>query len=213
MFDDLITRHTPPPNRVATCEGDSEHHLPEGAVMMAFAMHLLRTVRGLTHVSVHPDGEHGKRFDFRGWLLKRGFTMSAPTGTTSYGGTYRSPKGQTVVVNPSSGRGDVVAEGEGFSIVAECKGGIINTKHPGQQSRLRQGLCETVGLSLASPVVTGRRQFAVVPKTRVTENLARRMAVRASVGGIAIALVDGRGHVFEVTPELVPPTAPGDIEA
>jgi hypothetical protein len=53
------------------------------------------------------------------------------------------------VVNPSSGRGDVVAEGQGFGIVAECKGVIVNTRHAGQTSRLRQGLCETIGLSLA----------------------------------------------------------------
>jgi hypothetical protein len=57
----------------------------------------------------------------------------------------------------------------------ECKGGIINTKHPGQQSRLRRRLCEAIGLSLASPRSEGRRQFAVVPLTKVTENLARRM--------------------------------------
>ena len=36
--------------------------------MVAFAMHLLRTVPGLKHVAIHPDGEHGKRFDFLGWL-------------------------------------------------------------------------------------------------------------------------------------------------
>jgi hypothetical protein len=99
------------------------------------------------------------------------------------------------------GRGDVAAEGQGFSIVAECKGGIINTRHPGQQSRLRQGLCETVGLSLASPVVPGRRQFVVVPKARATETLARRMAQRAGGAGITIALVDGSGNVFEVAAE------------
>lgn len=198
MFDDLITHRAPPPKRVGACEGDTEHHLPEGAVMVAFTMYLLRTVPGLNHVSIHPDGEHGKQFDFKEWLRKRGFTMSGSTGKTSYGGTYSSPKGQTVVINPTSGRGDVVAEGEGFSIVAECKGGIINTKHPGQQSRLRQGLCETVGLSLASPIVTGRRQFVVVPQTKITENLARRMAERVRAAGVAIALVDGRGNVFEV---------------
>jgi hypothetical protein len=58
--------------------------------MVAFAMHLLRTVPGLKHVAVHPDGEHGKRFDFRGWLAKRGFMLTEPTGTTPYGaGTLR----------------------------------------------------------------------------------------------------------------------------
>jgi hypothetical protein len=39
--------------------------------MLAYAMHLLRTTS--THeVLVHPDGEHGKRFDFAGWLSKQG---------------------------------------------------------------------------------------------------------------------------------------------
>ena len=127
--------------------------------------------------------------------------MTAASGKTTYGGAYASSGGQKVVVNPSSGRGDVVAEGEGFSIVAECKGGIINTKHAGQLSHLRQGLCETVGLSLASPLTASRRQFAVVPRTKVTESLARRMAKRAHAAGIEIALVDGRGNVFGVNPE------------
>jgi hypothetical protein len=31
--------------------------------MVAFAMHLLRTVSGLCAVSIHPDGEHGKCFE------------------------------------------------------------------------------------------------------------------------------------------------------
>jgi hypothetical protein len=30
MFDDLITYSAPPPNRSGKCEGDHEHHLPEG---------------------------------------------------------------------------------------------------------------------------------------------------------------------------------------
>ena len=99
MFDDLISHHEPPPNRVGTCEDGVEHHLTEGAVMVAFAMHLLRTVPGLKHVAIHPDGEHGKRFDFRGWLEKHGFAMIEPMGSTRYGGKYQSVAGQTVLVN------------------------------------------------------------------------------------------------------------------
>jgi hypothetical protein len=72
MFDDLITYHAPPPNRVSSCLGEVEHHFSEGAVMMAFAMHLLRTVPDLVHVAVHPDGEHGKRFAFKDWLQRQG---------------------------------------------------------------------------------------------------------------------------------------------
>jgi hypothetical protein len=195
MLDNLITHRPPPPNRVAACDGDVEHYLSEGAVMLAFALHLLRSVLGLKQVAIHPDGEHGKRFDFRDWLLGQGFTLEKPSGRTSYGGLYRSTDGKTLVVHPASGLGDVVAEWEGGSIVAECKGGVLNTRHPGQQSRLRQGLSETIGLSLASPVVPNRRQFAVVPRTKATEALAKRMAERAARAGVTIALVDGRGVV------------------
>lgn len=201
MFDDLIIARPPPPNRMNACSDEVEHHLPEGAVMLAFSMHLLNTVPHLSEVSIHPDGEHGKRFDFRVWLERRGFAMVLPIGSTSYGGRYSSGSGRTVTVVPASGRGDVVAETNGASFVAECKGGIINTRHAGQLSRLRKGLCETVGLSLASPLVGGRRQFAVVPRTGETERLARRLAPRALLAGIKIALVDGRGKVFDVTPD------------
>jgi hypothetical protein len=200
MFDDLITHRAPPPNRAGMCDGEHEQHLPEGAVMVAFAMHLLRTVPGLREVSIHPDGEHSKRFDFSGWLGKRGFVMTSGLGKTAYGGTYADGDGKTIVVNPSSGRGDVVAESDGMRVVAECKGGIVNTRHAGQLSRLRQGLCEVIGLSLATPLVERRRQFAVVPRTKVTETLAGRMAARALSAGIEIALVDARGNVFDVKP-------------
>lgn len=166
--------------------------------MLAFAFHLLRTVPNLVKVSVHPDGEHGNRFDFRGWLAAQGFDLVQPSGSTTYGGRYESADGRQVIVHPASGLGDVVAEWDGESIVAECKGGVLNTRHAGQQSRLRKGLCETVGLSLASPIAQGRKQFAVVPKTRATEALARRMAGRAARAGIAIALVDGIGAVETV---------------
>lgn len=97
-----------------------------------------------------------------------------------------------------TGHGDVVADIEGRSFVAECKGGVINTRHAGQLSRLRQGLCETIGLSLASPIAEGRRQFAVVPRTKATEVLARRMAERAAAAGIEIVLIDGQGVVHDI---------------
>ncbi|MBZ0148679.1 MAG: hypothetical protein K8F62_14220 [Pseudorhodoplanes sp.] len=195
MLNNLVTYRPPPPNRIAACEHDVEHHLSEGAVMLAFAFHLLRTVQGLKKVSIHPDGEHGNRFDFKGWLAANGLGLAQPSGRTPYGGRYEHSDGRQIVVHPASGLGDVVAEWEGGSIVAECKGGVLNTRHPGQQSRLRQGLCETVGLSLASPIVPGRKQFAVVPRTRATEALARRMSVRTAHAGVSIALVDGSGRV------------------
>jgi hypothetical protein len=199
MLNDLISFQRPPANRVRSCEGEDEHHFSEGAVMIAFAMHLLRTVPGLMSVDIHPDGEHGKRFDFRGWLEKRDFVRSKPLGATKYGGEYRNAAGQSVVIDPRSGCGDVAAELGGKRFVAECKGGVINTKHPGQLSRLRRGLCEAVGLSLSSEVELGKRQFAVVPKTPTTDKLARQMIGRAKAAGIEIALVDGTGNVFDVT--------------
>jgi len=144
---------------------------------------------------------HGQGFDMRGWLERRGFALAEALGATSYGGTYVSGTGQTVFVQPKSGLGDVVAKVDGQSIVAECKGGVLNTKHAGQQSRLRRGLCEAVGLLLAS--AEGTRQFAVVPHTDVTHKLANKMAHRARLAGIEIALVDARGNVFDVKPTSV----------
>jgi hypothetical protein len=85
-------------------------------------------------------------------------------------------------------------------ISAECKGGIINTRHPGQVSRLDKGLCETVGMLMATP--SQGRQVAVVPLTESTLRLAERLAPRCAAAGIEIALVGSRGEVKEVKPIL-----------
>ncbi len=122
-FDDLIAEREPPPKRVGKSFGPLEHHFYEGAVMVAYAMHLLRTTAA-KEVRIHPDGEHGKQFDFTGWLTRRGFNKVSATGTTSYGGQYLNPStGHVIVVNPKSGLGDVVAQADDVLIVAECKGG------------------------------------------------------------------------------------------
>ncbi len=92
----------------------------------------------------------------------------------------------------------MIAEADETSLVAECKGGVLNTRHSGQASRLRQGFCETVGLSMASPTVHGRKQYVVVPRTPATEKLARRMLLRVRAAGISISLVDGKGNVTDV---------------
>ena len=197
-FDDLIKALRPPPNRVGKSDGDHEHHLYEGAVMVAYAIHLLRT-EGAQHVRVHPDGEHGKQFNFADWLLRRDFAKFASLGSTSYGGEYQNGSGQTITVNPKSGLGDVVAEIGGQILAAECKGGIINTRHPGQVSRLYRGLCETVGLLMATP--SQGRQIAVVPLTEGTLRLAERLAPRCALVGIEIALVGSRGEVRDVRPK------------
>ncbi|WP_246681572.1 hypothetical protein [Mesorhizobium sp. B2-4-8] len=194
-FEDLVTALAPPPNRVGRSVGDQEHHLYEGAVMVAYAMHLLRA-EGAIQVRVHPDGEHGKQFDFSGWLGRRQFRKASSIGTTAYGGVYENDVGQTITINPRSGLGDVVANVRDHVISAECKGGIINTKHPGQVSRLYKGLCETVGMLMATP--SPGRQVAVVPLTDSTLRLAQRLAPRCALAGIEIALVGGRGEVIDV---------------
>jgi hypothetical protein len=196
-FEDLVTALSPPPNRIGKSDGEQEHHLYEGAVMVAYAMHLLRT-QDTRHVRVHPDGEHGKQFDFAAWLLRRDFIKISSVGTTSYGGTYRNAAGQEITVNPKSGLGDVVAEVGNHVITAECKGGIINTRHSGQVSRLYKGLCETVGMLMATP--SSGRQIAVVPFTEGTLRLAERLAPRCALAGIEIALVGSRGEVRDVRP-------------
>jgi hypothetical protein len=198
MLEGLITNLPPPPNRIRGCEGECERHFSEGAVMIAFAMHLLRAVPGLTSVEIHPDGEHGKRFKFRDWLNGIGFVHSPSGGKTDYAGTYRNAAGQSIVVKVTSGVGDVVAKIAERRFVAECKGGVINTKHPGQTSRLKKGLCEAVGLSLCAQADSGTRQFAVAPRTSTTEIWAKRMAARAGSAGVEIVLVDEVGGVFGV---------------
>lgn len=202
-FEDLVTALAPPPNRAGKSDGPEEHHLYEGAVMLAYAMHLLRT-QGVRDVRIHPDGEHGKQFDFAAWLGRRAFSKISSLGSTSYGGVYRNPVGLTITINPKSGRGDVVADVGDHIISAECKGGIINTRHPGQVSRLYRGLCETIGLLMATP--SQGRQVAVVPLTEGTIRLAERLAPRCALAGIEIALVGSRGEVVAVKP-----TATGEL--
>ncbi len=81
---------------------------------------------------------------------------------------------------------DVVANHGALSVGAECKGGIVNTKHPGRVSQLRRGLCEAVGLLLTKELDPDQRQFAVVPRTAAAEGLAGRLAARAANAGISI---------------------------
>ena len=203
MFEDLIVELDPPPNRRGKCGGEKERHLTEAAVMLAYGMHLLRTVPGLLKVELHPDGEHAKRFEIPRWLNARSFLLSEGHGTTAWGGTYVSGQ-QVIAVTSIPGKGDVVALTTDGVILAECKGGIVNTRHPGQVSRLRKGLCEAVGLLMAIPPVG--RQVAVVPYTETTLRLAKRMAPRAKSAGIEIALVNEFGQVIDGdAPAMLPP--------
>ena len=60
------------------------------------------------------------------------FTKESSTGTTADGGTYRDRDGQMSTVNPKSVLGDVVAKLGKIDLVAECKGGVTNSRHAGQ---------------------------------------------------------------------------------
>jgi len=195
MFEDLIVELDPPPNRQGKCVGSKERHLTEAAVMLAYGTHLLRTVPGLHRVELHPDGEHAKRFEIAQWLNARGFYLKESHGTTAWGGTYVCGE-QVIAVTSIPGKGDVVALTPDGVILAECKGGIVNTRHPGQVSRLRKGLCEAVGMLMAIP--QAGRQVAVVPYTETTLRLAQRVAPRAKAAGIEIALVNELGQVIDV---------------
>jgi hypothetical protein len=62
--------------------------------------------------------------------------------------------------------------------------------------RLYRGLCETVGLLMASP--SPGRQVAVVPYIEGTLRLARRLAPRCLQVGIELALAKSRGEVVDV---------------
>jgi hypothetical protein len=197
MFDDLIVELDPPPNRRAKCPSGKERHLTEAAVMLAYGMHLLRTVPSVTAIDLHPDGEHAKLFEIVRWISSRGFVLKEGHGTSAYCGTYVRDQ-QVIRITAISGKGDIVAESHKGKILAECKGGIVNTSHSGPTSRLRKGLCEAVGQLMASP--KGGRQVAVVPHTETTLRLAQKLAPRAKEAGIEIALVDELGQVVEVRP-------------
>ena len=100
------------------------------------------------HAAAIESGEHPARC--RVYLDAN---MVRAGAVTRKGGPYRDrryEKGKrSLSVSLQSGMGDVVGELDGIKIVAECKGGIINTKHPGQKSKLRQGLREAVGLLMS----------------------------------------------------------------
>ncbi len=83
LMSSFIIVRNPPEKRSAYCTGGKEHHLTEAGVMIAFAMYLLD--QGAAGVEIHPDGEHGKRFDIQKCLECLGFTLADSHGTTAYG--------------------------------------------------------------------------------------------------------------------------------
>lgn len=190
---DLISLREPPMKRAPYVDGTKEKMFTEGAVMLAFAWHLFDSYPDIGLVEIHPDGQHGKSFDIRSWLEAREFALIKPQGRTAYGGTYKRGN-QELLVTPKSGLGDVVGRFTSSTIIAECKGGVINSTHAGQVSRLRRGLCETVG-QLMGRSGEGEKHFSVVPFTPVTQRLADTMRLRCAQAGIDIVLVREDGSV------------------
>jgi hypothetical protein len=190
-FDDLIVER--PPTAGASPDMP-DRHFYEGAVMLAYAMHLFRT-ESVREVRIHPDGQHARQFDFPGWLEKRGFRRVA-SARTPFAGTFEDADRRQIVIHPQAGLSDVTADANGVIIEAECKGGAIKTTHIGRLSRLDKSLCEIIGRLMSKP--RKGRQVAVMPCTHVTMRLARKLAPRCAAAGIEIALVGERGKVFDV---------------
>ncbi|WP_258592506.1 hypothetical protein [Mesorhizobium sp. AR07] len=67
--------------------------------MLAYVSHLIVQSTGVWVVSIHPNGENAGK----------GFVRVLAIRTTLYGGQYRQGE-HTIIVNPSSSRGDVVAK-------------------------------------------------------------------------------------------------------
>lgn len=186
-----LTEYLPPEKRRRFAPDGMELRLTEAAVMLAFAMYLFE--QGAKEVLVHPDGEHAKVFEIVPFLEGRGFQKTASKGTTAYGGRYEW-EGRVLVIDPSSGLGDVTAEIGDIRVVAECKGGCVNSTHAGQKSKLRRGFCELVGQLMILPV-DGARHVAVIPATAETELLATRLQPRCAAAGLEIAFVERDGRV------------------
>ena len=198
-LDGLVLREFPPPKRrgFSPAEHDNhEHRLSEAAVMLSFANYLFG--EGANEVTIHPDGLHGKQFAIRKWLLANGYTHETSHGRTDYGGIYVNGT-RRLRVWLKSGHGDVTAMiGQQF-VVAECKGGVYNSRHNGVRSSLRSGLREAVGALLERPDT--ERNIAVVPDAVETRKFAKRLAERAAKAGVEIALVTECGEVQFVLPD------------
>jgi ribosomal protein L27 len=195
MILSFLTPHDPPEKRRRYCVDGIEQKLSEGAVQVAFALYLLDHPEGGTRVEIFPDGEHAKRFAIPAFLERCGFSLGRSIGATAYGGEYVRGS-QILVVNPKSqhGRGDVVGTIADTTVRAECKGGIINSRHSGALSKLRSGFSELIGQTLAMEV-NGDRHVAVAPRTTASVIQAARLRARALKAGIEIALVAADGSI------------------
>lgn len=195
---DYTVERAPPSNRRGKVDGVMERHLTEAAVMVAMAEWLF--FQGAVEARMSPDGMHLKRFDLPAFLRSRRFEHVETTGRTGTGGLWRRGD-QSLEVYPRPGLGDVVGVVDGRTIEVEAKGGVVNTSHPGQRSKLRRRLCEAVGQLMATPRGEARH-IAAVPRHPETEALSHRMAARCREAGVEIALVSADGTV-----DLVPAEA------
>lgn len=187
-----VTDHEPPESRRnGLVTGTTERHMKEGAVQVAFAVHLLELPGSDGVVKVHPDGVHAQQTDFV--ALLRGLGFERDHAGPLLAGTYVRGS-QRIEIGFYPGRGDVVGNVNGETIVAEAKGACINTRHAGQLSKQRKALFECIG-SLFQRPSSGERQVAVVPLTAQTKRLAEKIAARVATAGIEIALVAENGHV------------------
>ncbi len=184
----FVIEKPPPPGRSKKSD-DPEQHLYEAAVMLAMARWLFEC--GAETVHLHPDGMHIKYFDLRNWLQDEGFEKISQEGKTTHGGMYRRGC-RTIVVRFDPGQGDVVACVGHIRVLVETKGGILNTRHPGQKSKLRKHLYEAVGMLMGHEE---DRLIAAVPRHSETEKVASKITKRCRDAGIEIALVDGYGNV------------------
>ena len=101
-FDDLSVDR--PATAGAPAGEPDDRHFYEGAVMLAYTMHLLRT-EPVREVRIHPDGQHARQVDFPGWLEKHCFRRVA-TARTPFAGTFKDADGRRIVVHPRSGLSD-----------------------------------------------------------------------------------------------------------
>jgi hypothetical protein len=189
---ELITERQPPANRIGRHIGDSERHMSEAAVMLAVAKWLFGL--GATEVAIHPDGMHMKGFDIPGWLTSAGFERTSTTGVRAVSGAFKRGN-HRLTVHSRPGLGDVIAQLDGIHVEVEAKGGCINSRHPGQLSRLRKGLHEAIGQLMGSPR-QDTRLIAAVPYHPETEKLAKRLAERCKLAYIEIALIRDDGTVM-----------------
>ena len=186
-----IIEKQPAKGRKSKCEGSLERHLYEPAVMLAAANWMFEC--GAERVRMYPDGMHAKQFNICAWLEKEGFKKVAPKGKTRDSGEYVRNR-HTLIVEFKPGQGDIVAEVRGCRIVVEAKGGITNTNHAGQKSKLRKHIYEAVGMLLGNSYGADRL-IAAVPRHTETEKIACKIAERCRVVGIEIALVSENGDV------------------